>query len=166
MLVPTFCVDILNVMQDDAGRRQDQAVADTLEHVLGSVGTLTVSSCRGDVPWAAGGYFAESGLFSLGMILETHGTTMANIRSNPRVAVSITTGNPFEPYAQGLTDVEVLSDESAISAVHAALRAKSPEIEPLLNITIETVRLHVKTWKVTDILNGWLPAKVLKASET
>ena len=153
-------------MDNLAGSTEEQTIAARLEEVLRSVGTLTTSSCRGDVPWAAGGYFAEDGLFTLGMILETHGTTMTNIRANPCVAVSITTGNPYEPFAQGIADVEVLSDEAAIAAVHGALKAKSPEIEPLLGIPVETVRLHVRTWKVSDIPNGWLPAKVLAAPAT
>ena len=150
-------------MDNLAGTTEEQTIATRLGEVLRSVGTLTISSCRDDVPWAAGGYFAEDGLFTLGMILETHGTTMTNIRENPCVAVSITTGNPYEPFAQGIADVEVLSDEAVIAAVHAALGTKSPEIEPLLGIPVETVRLHVRTWKVSDIPNGWLPAKVLSA---
>ncbi len=150
-------------MDNVAGNTEEQLVAERLGAVLAGIGTLTTSSSRDDRPWAAGGYFAEDGLFTLGMILETHGTTMTNIRNNPRVAVSITTGNPFEPFAQGIARVEVLSDEAEIAAVHRALEAKSPAIAPLLGIPVETVRLHVQTWKVTDIPNGWLPAKVLHA---
>ena len=151
-------------MDNLAGTTEEQMIATRLAEVLRGVGTLTTSSCRDDVPWAAGGYFAEDGLFTLGMILETHGTTMTNIRANPRVAVSITTGNPYDPFAQGVANVEVLTDEAEIGAVHAALRAKSPEIEALLGLPVETVRYRVETWKVTDLPNGWLPAKVLTAA--
>ena len=88
------------------------------------------------------------------MILETHATTMTNIRADPRVGISITTGYPYEPFAQGRADVEVLSDRTTIAAVHDRLRAKSPEIGPLLEIPVETVRLHVSVWKVTDNPQG------------
>ncbi len=150
-------------MDNQAGTPNDDEVAAKLRGVLDGLGTLTLATCGEGVPWAAGGFFAEDGLFTLHMILETQGRTMTNLRSNPRVGVSITTGNPFEPYVQAEADVEVLSEADEVAAAHAALKAKTPAMEPLFAMPVETVRLRVRTWKVSDIPNGWLPAKVLTA---
>ena len=141
----------------------DDEVAAKLRDVLEGLATLTLATCADGVPWAAGGFFAEDGLFTLHMILETHGRTMTNLRSNPAVGISITTGNPFEPYVQAEADVEVLTEADDVAAAHALLKGKVPAMEPLFAIPVETVRLHVRTWKVSDIPNGWLPAKVLQA---
>jgi hypothetical protein len=150
-------------MDNSAGTSEVQVIEEKLAGVLSGTKNLTLGTSSGDVPWTAGGYFAEDGLFALSMILEKTGTTMTNIRSNPCVAVSITTGNPFEPFAQAQAEVEIVDDADAVAAIHARLRGKIPEIEPLLGIPVDTVLLRVVTWKVTDIPAGWLPAKVLKA---
>jgi hypothetical protein len=79
------------------------------------------------------------------------------------VGVSITTGNPFDPYVQAEGDVEVLTAADAVAAAHERLRAKNPAMEPLFAMPVETVVVRVRTWKVSDIPNGWLPARVLHA---
>ena len=148
-------------MDNLAGSHGVHEVTEKLRGVLAASKTLTLATTAQDVPWSAGGFFADEGLFDLTMILEKTGTTMSNIRQNPLVAVTITTGNAFEPFAQAQADVEVLTEETAIAEAHARLQAKASEINALLGIPIDTVVLHVRTWKVTDFPAGWLPAKVL-----
>lgn len=132
--------------------------------VLAGAHTLFLSTCADNTPWVAGGFFAESDAFTLVMVLEAQGTTLTNIRANPQVAVVVSSGNAFEPFLQAAADVEIVEDEAGMEEIKTALRAKAPEIEPILGAPIRGIRLRVRAWKVTDIVNGWLPAKVITAS--
>src|SRR5262245_40545195 len=60
-------------------------------------------------PWVNGVYFAEAGSdpFSLCLVLEQRGRTIAAIRSNPKVAVVVSTGSPLDAFLQG----EALAEE-------------------------------------------------------
>ena len=127
---------------------------------------MFLSTAAGDEPWGAGTFVAESGPFELGIILEKQGRTLRNIRQNPRVAIVVSSGNPFEPFLQGAADAEVVEDQEDTEAVIAALRAKAPQIEPLLGAPVVALRLHVSCWRATDIVNGWLPGKELTARQT
>ena len=107
-------------------------------------------------PWVSGVYFAEDDLFTLSLVLERDGRTIAAIRSQPRVAVIVSTGSPGDPFLQATADAEVLADGPARSA-RDLLYAKVPQAGPFLSAPVEAVRLTVTTWRVTDIPNGWLP---------
>jgi hypothetical protein len=107
-------------------------------------------------PWVNGVYFAEDDLFTLSLVLERGGRTIAAIRSQPRVAVIVSTGSPGDPFLQATADAEVLVGGAAEYSCNLLL-AKVPQAGPFLAAPIETVRLTVNTWRVTDIPNGWLP---------
>ena len=107
-------------------------------------------------PWVNGVYFAEEGLYSVVLVLEKRGRTLAAIRSQPRVAVIVSTGSPGDPFLQAAAEAEVLADAAAERA-RAALVAKVPQAAPFLSAPVEAVRLTVAGWRVTDIPNGWLP---------
>ena len=120
--------------------------------------SLLLSSCSQDRPWGAGAYFAPLDPFRLTLILETGGTTLRNIRANPRVAVVIASGDPFRPFLQAGATATVRDDDGR-QETFAALRAAVPQIEPLLSMPVEAMELTVEKWRVTDIVNGWLPGK-------
>jgi uncharacterized protein YhbP (UPF0306 family) len=107
-------------------------------------------------PWVNGVYFAEEGLYTLFMVLERRGRTLAAIRSQSRVAVIVSTGSPADPFLQAAAEAEELSGAAAERA-RAALVAKVPQAGPFLDAPVEVVRLTVAGWRVTDIPNGWLP---------
>lgn len=107
-------------------------------------------------PWVNGVYFAEDDLFTLSLVLERSGRTVAAIRSQPRVAVIVSTGSPGDPFLQATADAEVLTGPPARRA-RDLLQAKVPQVGPFLAAPVEAVRLTVNTWRVTDIPNGWLP---------
>ncbi len=107
-------------------------------------------------PWVNGVYFAEDDLFTLSIVLESEGRTIAAIRSQPRVAVIVSTGSPADPFLQATADAQVLIGGGAGYA-RELLRAKVPQAGPFLSAPVEAVRLTVNTWRVTDIPNGWLP---------
>lgn len=118
---------------------------------------------NGDEPWVAGGFFAESDPFTLSMVLERGGTTLANIKANPRVALAVSSGSPFEAFLQGSADVALVDDPAETDEIKKALVAKAPEIEPFFGAPLQAVRLHVRRWRATDVTSGWLPGKVIDA---
>lgn len=138
-------------------------VEDLVRRLLAGAPTMYLSTTADDEPWGAGVFFAESGLFDLSLVLEEHGRTLHNIRRNPRVALVVSSGNPFEPFLQGAADAELLEDDEEVKATTDALRTKAPQIEPLLGAPMVAVRLHVRRWRATDVVNGWLPGKELLA---
>ncbi len=140
-----------------------QAVEDKVRSVLTGRSTLFLGTAADNRPWVAGVFFAELDLFTLALVLETHGTTLANIRANPNVAFTVSSGNAFDPFLQGAGEAVVLAGEDAIEATKNVLRTKAPEIEPLFQAPITAVSLRVRQWRATDVTIGWLPAKVLDA---
>lgn len=140
-------------------------VEDVVRRLLAESPTMYLGTTADDEPWAAGAFFAERDLFELSLVLELHGRTLRNIRLNPRVALVVSSGNPFAPFLQGAADAEVLDDSDEITATVAALMAKAPQIEPLLAAPTAAVRLRVSRWRATDVGRGWLPGKELLAPE-
>lgn len=124
--------------------------------------TMFLSTSAEDQPWVAGVFFTERGSFELSIILEVGGRTLSNIRRNPSVAVVVSHGDPFAPFLQGAATAEVLDDDGARPVV-AALRSKSPQIEPLLGAPFVAVTLRVAKWRATDVVNGWLPGVEITA---
>jgi len=126
--------------------------------VLAGAATMFLSTCANDEPWSAGVFFVESDPFTIRLVVETTGRTLRNIHANPRVALVVSTGNPFEPFLQGAAEA-VVEDDGQIAEIGAALAAKSPQIGPLLEsgMAVAALRLDVKTWRYTDIPNGVLP---------
>lgn len=141
-------------------------VEEVVRRLLAGAPTMYLSTTADDEPWGAGAFFAESDLFHLSLVLEEHGRTLGNIRRNPRLALVVSSGNPFEPFLQGAADAELLEDDDEFRATVEALRTKAPEIEPLLSVPMVAVQLHVSRWRATDVVNGWLPGKELLAAET
>jgi hypothetical protein len=97
------------------------------------------------------------------MVLESGGKTLSNIKANPRVALVVSSGSPFEPFLQGSADVVLIPDERKVEDVKNALRNKAPQIEPFFGAPLEAVRLSVRRWRVTDVVNGWLPGREVEA---
>lgn len=107
-------------------------------------------------PWVNGVYFAEDGLFTLSIVLESGGRTIAAVRSQPRVAVIVSTGSPGDPFLQATADARELAGPAGQRA-RDRLVTKVPQAAPFLAAPVEAVHLSVTTWRVTDIPNGWIP---------
>ena len=136
-------------------------VESVVARLLAGLPTLFLSTSADDEPWGAGAFFAESDPFTLSLILEMHGRTLGNIRRNPRVGLVVSDGNPFAPFLQGSADAVVLGDDHDMQAAVDALRAKAPQIEPFLGAPVTAIRLHVRRWRATDAVNGWIPGREL-----
>ena len=136
-------------------------IEDKVREVLAATTSLYLSTTSSDQPWIAGAFFAESDPFTLSLVLESHGRTLTNIRSNPRVAVMVCQGAAFEPFLQGDAEVSILPAGDETEAVKQSLLAKVPAIAPLLGAPIHAVRLTVASWRATDVAGGWLPAREL-----
>ena len=79
----------------------DDEVKNTVRELLATNKTMFLSTSANDRPWVAGVYFAESDPFHLTLILEAAGRSLANIRANPNVAVTVSSCSPFDLYLQG-----------------------------------------------------------------
>jgi nitroimidazol reductase NimA-like FMN-containing flavoprotein (pyridoxamine 5'-phosphate oxidase superfamily) len=121
---------------------------------------MFLSTSADDRPWVAGVYFAESDPFHLTLVLEAAGRSLANIRANPNIAVTISSSSPFDLYLQGEGDAELLDNDEQLEAAKTAVRAKAPEIE-LLKFRAAAVRLTIRHWRATDVTIGWRPGKEL-----
>jgi nitroimidazol reductase NimA-like FMN-containing flavoprotein (pyridoxamine 5'-phosphate oxidase superfamily) len=131
-----------------------------VRELLATNKTLVLSTSANDRPWTAGAYFAESDPFHLTLILETAGRSLANIRVNPNVAVTVSLHSPFDLYLQGEGDAEMLDTDEQLEAAKAAVWAKAPEIE-LLKFRPAAVSLTIRHWRATDVAIGWRPGKDL-----
>jgi len=138
----------------------DDEVKNTVRELLATNKTMFLSTSANDRPWVAGVYFAESDPFHLTLILETDGRSLANIRANPNVAVTVSSSSPFDLYLQGEGDAEMLDNDEQLEAAKHAVRAKAPEIE-LLKFRAAAVRLTIRHWRATDVTIGWRPGKEL-----
>jgi nitroimidazol reductase NimA-like FMN-containing flavoprotein (pyridoxamine 5'-phosphate oxidase superfamily) len=142
------------------GAGPDDEVKNTVRELLATNKALFLSTSANDRPWVAGVYSAESDAFHLTLILETDGRSLANIRVNPQIAVTVSTGSAFDLYLQGEGDAEVLAGDEQFDAARNAVRAKAPEIE-LLKIRAAAVRVTIRHWRATDVTLGWRPRKEL-----
>ncbi|WP_370970794.1 pyridoxamine 5'-phosphate oxidase family protein [Amycolatopsis sp. cg9] len=132
------------------------AIADLVRSTLSAHKSLFLATSGSSGPWVGGVYFAESGEFTLNLVLEDRGRTLAAIRENPVVSVVVSTGSPMQPFLQAQALAEVVgADEDA--RVRELLVGKVPEAAPFLSAPVTAVRLTVRNWRATDIANGLLP---------
>jgi hypothetical protein len=136
------------------------AVADLVRSTLATHKSLFLATSGSDGPWVGGVYFAEDDPFTLNVVLERRGRTLAAIRENPVVSLVVSTGSPMQPFLQARALAEVVESEED-TRVRETLVAKVPEAAPFLDAPIVAVRLSVRGWRATDIANGWLPGRDL-----
>ncbi|MDQ3757088.1 MAG: pyridoxamine 5'-phosphate oxidase family protein [Actinomycetota bacterium] len=139
-----------------------EIVEEKVRGLLAGAQTLFLSTCGDAVPWGAGAFFAESDPFTLSLVLEAQGRTLANMRANPNVAIVVSSGDPFAPFLQGQAQAVVLGDDDKARTCDAIV-AKAPQSAPFMDAPIVPVTLQVSKWRVTDVVNGWLPGKELAA---
>lgn len=134
-----------------------------LREILASHPTVTLATAGGALsPWIAAAFFAEDGLFSLEVLLEDRGNTLANIRADPRVAVMIEDGDAFRPFAQGEGRAAVEAGAGARFAAHIA--GKTPVSARMVSLpNLVPVRIQIDRWRITDVGAGWLPAREVAA---
>jgi hypothetical protein len=132
------------------------AVADLVRNTLAAHKSLFLATSGSTGPWVGGVYFAEGGEFTLNLVLEDRGRTLAAIRENPVVSVVVSTGSPMQPFLQAQAFAEVLGGDDD-ARVRELLVAKVPEAAAFLGAPVTAVRLTVPKWRATDIANGVLP---------
>jgi hypothetical protein len=104
----------------------DDEVKNTVRELLATNKVLSLGTSANDRPWVAGAYFAETDAFHLTPILEITGRSLANIRLNSNVAVSVATGSPFDVHLQGEGDAEVLADGQQLERQRTPCGRKHP----------------------------------------
>jgi hypothetical protein len=132
-----------------------------LAEVLAAHPEFYVATCLDGTPWVNGAFFAGTSPYDLVLVLETHGRTLTAIHANPRVAVMVSTGRPYEPFLQGSCTAEVVDGADA-DEVRRVLLAKVPQAEAFFQYPHRAVRLTVSSWRVTDVARGWIPGRVLE----
>ena len=138
----------------------DDEVKNTVRELLANNKVLSLGTCANDHPWVAGAYFAATDPFHMTLILDITSRSLANIRLNSNVAVTLSTGSPFDVHLQGEGEAELFADDQQLEAAKHALRAKAPEIE-LLKLRAAAVRVTIRHWRATDVTIGWRPGKDL-----
>ncbi len=134
-----------------------------LRVLLADTATLKLATAGGAVsPWLAAAFFAEADLFTLRLMIERQGKTLANVHADPRVAVMIETGNPMALFVQGEGRAWQVDGDGR--EFRDALVDKTPASEPLVRLpNLVPVRIEIARWLLTDVPAGWLPAKELRA---
>ncbi len=139
---------------------QTNEVETLVRSTLASHLSLFLATAGRDGPWINGVYFAETDPFTISLVLEQRGRTLAAIRQCSTVALIVSTGTPADPFLQGRATAEVL-EGAAADEVRRLLVAKVPAAAAFMAAPIESLRLVVDSWRVTDVPNGWLPGREL-----
>ncbi len=134
-------------------------VKDKILEILKGNDAIMVSTTGGEYsPWILGAYFASKDI-DIYLLLETQGKTMANLRKNLSVAISISKNDAMQDFLQAIGDAVILPD-SEEPEVRKLILDKMPWFQTFTPVT--PVRVRVKKYFVTSLQNGWFPAKVLE----
>lgn len=134
-------------------------VKDKILEILKNNDAIMIASTGGEYsPWILGAYFASRDV-EIYVLLETHGKTFANLKSNSKVAFSISKNDAMQDFLQGSGEVEILPD-SEEPAVRKMIVDKMPWFQTYTPVS--PVKIKVKKYFVTSLQNGWFPAKVLE----
>lgn len=134
-----------------------------MAEILASHATVKIATSGGPVsPWVAAAFFAEDGLFSLELLIEARGATLANMQADPRVAIMIEDGDAMRPFAQA-QGLAVIEDGATRELFAAHIAAKTPSSARMVALPgLVPVRLRIQRWRVTDVAAGWLPAREVR----
>jgi hypothetical protein len=147
-----------------APSRDTNMIHEALQNLLRTSSTIKLATAthRG-APWLAAAFFVEDGSFAFHVLLETRGRTLANLQSNPRVAVMIENGDAFSLFAQAEGSAQMV--EARHDEIGSAIARKTPASATMVALpTLTAVRIEVDCWRLTDVKAGWLPAKELSRS--
>lgn len=134
---------------------------ETLTKLFADNATLKIATTDGEPsPWIAAAFFASEGPFTLDVMLEARGRTLANIQARPDVAVMIENGDAFALFGQGHGRATVADGEEA--RMREAIVAKTPSSASLMGIPdLVPVRIEIDRWRLRDVGAGWIFAKEL-----
>lgn len=138
-----------------------------LAEILAAHSTVKIATTGGPVsPWIAAAFFAEDGLFSLELLIEERGATLANIQRDARVAIMIEDGDAMQPFAQAQGIAVVLGDPGAREAFALHIASKTPASAQMVALPgLVPVRLRIHRWRVTDVKAGWLPSREVRGPD-
>lgn len=132
-------------------------VAKVAREILEENASGTLATAGSEGPWATSVFFAEEG-FDLYVLLEDRGRALANIKSNPRVAIAIDKRIP-DRFLQVEGRAEILAEPEAKRG-KARVVAKVPMAASFAGLS--TIRIHPSVLRVTDFRRGWFPARELQ----
>lgn len=134
---------------------------EALNHLLKEHTTLKLATVDAQrLPWVATAYFATDDPFTLTVLIEAGGRTLANIRDNPNVAIMVEQGDPLTLFAQADATARLVDERH--EEIRQAITDKVPNSAPLVALPrLIAVRLDVQSWRLTHVPAGWLPAREL-----
>jgi hypothetical protein len=124
--------------------------------------SVDLATSKDGLNWCSNAFFAEldGDPFRLTLVLESSGRTLDQLRANPNVAVKVVPTGLLNPFAQGIGTVEV-RDASKWEESFEAVVQKEPQLEPFRDTPVEALIVTIDWWRVTHVLEGWLPGRVL-----
>lgn len=119
----------------------------------------TLATIGDDAPWATSMFFANEAL-TIYLILEKSGKSLANIRSNPRVALAIDDRVP-DRFVQIGGVAEVL-EGSLAERGRQMVYDKLPEYRSFFEaVPTSVVKVRPEVVYVSDMAKGWFPARTI-----
>ncbi|MBV6477854.1 MAG: hypothetical protein HGGPFJEG_00599 [Ignavibacteria bacterium] len=136
--------------------KENELIKNKITEILSSNDAMTIATTGGNYsPWILGVYFASNEL-TLYVLLETHGKSMANLKTNKNVAVCISKNDAMQDFLQGHGEAVIL-DDSKEPEVRAMILEKMPWFQTFTPVT--PIRINIKDFFVSSLNNGWFPAK-------
>ncbi|MDZ4711463.1 MAG: pyridoxamine 5'-phosphate oxidase family protein [bacterium] len=120
----------------------------------------TIATTGGEYsPWIIGAYFANDDL-KMYLFIDTLGKSMANMKVNNSVAVSISKNDATQDFLQGIGEIIIL-DGSEEAGIRKMLTEKMSWFKTYTPVT--PVRIDIRKFYVSSFKDGWFPAKELEA---
>lgn len=136
--------------------KEKEEVKEKIAEILKSNDAMNISTTGGKYsPWILGVYFVSEEL-TLYVLLETEGKSMANLKINNNVAISISKNDAMQDFLQGYGKAVIL-DSSKEPEVREMILAKMPWFQTFTPVT--PVRIEIKEYFVSSLSKGWFPAK-------
>jgi len=140
-------------------QRSEDEPKNSASEILRLCKACTLATIEDGAPWATSMFFANEAL-TIYLILEKSGKSMANIKSNPRVALAIDDRVPNR-FVQIGGVAEVL-EGSAAEKGRQIVYDKLPEYRSFFEaVPTCVVKVRPKVIYVSDMARGWFPARTI-----
>ncbi len=137
----------------------EHGIKEKILEIYRSNNAIMVATVGGEYsPWILGAYFASWELL-IYLFLETHGKSLANIKIDNTVAISISKNDAMQDFLQG-SGKAIILENSEEKDVRNLLLEKMPWFQTYTPVT--PLRIDIKKFFVTSLQDKWFPAKVLE----
>jgi len=140
-------------------QRSRDEVRDVTLEILGLCKACTLATVGYGIPWATSVFFANEAL-TIYLILEKGGKSIANIVSNPKVALAIDNRVP-DRFVQIGGVAEALKGPEAERG-RQLVYGRLPEYKSFFEaVPTSVVKVSSRVVYVSDMVRGWFPARTV-----